>query len=443
MVLLLLLLALLPLGSFLAGFLPGGKGRAEPEPAAAARRDAGTLEVTVLRQGDLTPVEGARILVESLTGGAAERQSDLQGRVRLRGLGAGPVRVAATVDGRTTEAWVDPATQQEVLLSVGPEPVRTGRVTRADGTPARAHVRLLASDARELASTTTDERGCYELPDQREAASVCAVAQGTAPAAAPRGDVVLHEGTLVDGQLNGAGEGTLTVYGRVAAPQADDLIPFRVEWPVDANGAFRGRLPSGVEAFGTYEGLPVRVEAGPRDLPSSIRCSGVVRRSDGVPAARAVLLFRPLLDADFPPPLPGLRLEADAEGAFAAAGFADVRYSVEVYAPGCETRVVDDVRPGQGPIDLTLEPGYAVAGFVLDTAGLPVPGACVRAVGLPDENGRPVLTAEADAQGRFRVAGLGGTHARIRITAEGYHSTTLDHVTPKSNLRIVLQQANR
>jgi hypothetical protein len=46
----------------------------------------------------------------------------------------------------------------------------------------------------------------------------------------------------------------------------------------------------------------------------------------------------------------------------------------------------------------------------------------------------------ADSQGRFQLNGLGGTHARLRVTADGYHSTTLDHLPPSPPpLRVVLQ----
>jgi hypothetical protein len=151
-----------------------------------------------------------------------------------------------------------------------------------------------------------------------------------------------------------------------------------------------------------------------------------------------VLLFRPLL-GDFATPLLGLRVEADARGEFSAAGFADVPYSVEVYAPDCATRVVPEVMPGRGSLEITLEPGYAVGGFVVDAAGLPVPGARIRAMGLPEDADRPVLSAETDAQGRFRIAGLGGTHARLRVTADGYHATTVDRAGRGAQARVVLQ----
>jgi hypothetical protein len=70
---------------------------------------------------------------------------------------------------------------------------------------------------------------------------------------------------------------------------------------------------------------------------------------------------------------------------------------------------------------------------------MPVGGARVKAVGLPEEGERPVLDATADQIGRFRVAGLGGTRARVRVTAPGYHPTTLDIQPSATPLRVVLQ----
>jgi hypothetical protein len=348
------------------------------------------------------------------------------------------VRVRTTVEGRAAEAWVDPDAQRDVLLAVGPERLRAGRVLRANGAGGRARVSLLAEDGRELATTATDDRGEYELPDHPEAAAVCATAPGCAPAVAPDGDLTLREGSLVEGKVAGAAGGKLSVHGRVAAPRSDEMLPFRAEWDVGPDGSFRGRLPKGAETFGLYGGLPVRIAPGTIELPKAARVAGTVRRADGRPAGRAALLFRPLVDADFATPLPGLRVDADANGEFAASGFADVRYSVEVYAPDCATRLVPDIRPGT-PLEITLERGYTIGGFVVDTTGLPVPDARVRAVGLPEDPSRPLLSAVVDPQGRFRIAGLGGARCRVRVTAPGYHATTLDLKAFTTDLRVVLQ----
>jgi hypothetical protein len=352
--------------------------------------------------------------------------------VEVNGLGAGPVRVETAVGGRKAELWADPAVSREVMLAVGPERRRSGRVT-----PAPARVVLLAEDGAEVAFAETDAGGRYDLPDV--AGSVCAMKDGYAPAVAGSGDLVLREGALVEGRLVGGGAGDLLVVGLVPSPGDDQMLPFRATWRVGKDGGFRGRLPEGAEAFGTFRGLPVRVASGDVPLPEPAQAAGVVRRWDGTAAARAVLLFRPLLDADFATPLPGLRVDADARGEFLATGFAAARYSVEAYAPGCARRVLSDVAVGGEPIEIVLAPGFTVGGFVVDTAGLPVPGAKVSAVGLPQDDGRVVLSATADELGRFELAGLGGTHARLRVTADGHHATTLDSLPPTTSLRVVLQ----
>jgi len=432
LLLLILLALLLPLGNLLTGFLPGGKSRAEPANEPEPRESSGTLRVTVVRAEDQEPVEGARVLVARLAGGEAEAESDAEGHVRMNGLGAGPVRVTTTVDGRKAETWADPAVTHEVLLSVGPEPRRTGRVR-----PGPARVVLVGEDGSEVAAAETDAGGRYDLPDLP--GSLCATKDGFAPAVAKDGDLVLREGRMVEGKLIGGGAGDLLVVGLMPSPGNDEMLPFRAKWKVGKDGGFRGRLPEGAEAFGTFNGLPVRVAAGDVPLPAAAMAVGDVRSADGTPVPRAVLFFRPLLDADFATPLPGLRVEADTHGAFSAKGFAAVRYSVEAYAPGYARRVIPEVQVGGKALDIVLEPGFAIDGFIVDPAGLPVPGARLSAVGLPEDPERPVITATADEEGRFTLAGLGGTSARLRVTADGHHATTLDRIPPTRKLRVVLQ----
>ncbi|MHC4492696.1 MAG: carboxypeptidase-like regulatory domain-containing protein, partial [Planctomycetota bacterium] len=115
--LLLLIAAMLPLSSFLAGFLPGGGELPAVEPAAADDRSDGTLRVTVVGADHRDPVAGARILVERLTGGEAQAESDAEGQVVLEGLGPGPVRVEASVNGHKSETWADPSVDPEVYLA--------------------------------------------------------------------------------------------------------------------------------------------------------------------------------------------------------------------------------------------------------------------------------------------------------------------------------------
>jgi hypothetical protein len=439
--LLVILAAMLPLGAFLAGVFSGGGRRPDPSHSQQSDQTPGTLRVTVTSAIDRSPIAGARILVQGLTGGERDATSDGEGRAVLDVVANGPVRVEAVCDEGVVSVWTDPRIEREIQLAVDPASGRRGHVRFADGTPAAAQVRLLGESGEELAVTTTDEQGAYELPDDRAAFSVCAQPEGGAASVGRGGDLLVTGGEPVDGRLVGATEGTLRVFGRLAAAGDDELLFFRSNWTIDSDGVFSGRLPKGTRAWGLYDGLPVEIGPGERTLPDTVRAEGRVLRQDGGPAAGAVLLFRPLLDGDFPVPLPGLRVEADGEGHFDTPGLAKGRYSVEVRARACATTVFPEARPGEGSLEFRLARGYAVGGFVADTSGLPVSGARVQAVGVPDPAGEhPVARALADNEGRFTLEGLGGEQARIRVTAPGHHPTTLDAVRATDALTVVLQK---
>jgi len=440
--LLLLLAALLPLGAYLAGTLPGG-GRFPDRPKkAGAERRAGTLRVVVQHAEDRSPLEGARIRVRGWAGGEANATSGASGEAFLESLGRGPFRVEAVANGRRSSAWIDPEAGSEIRLSVAARKSRAGSVRDPAGAPVPdAEVRLLDGEGRVLARTRSGSGGLYELEDQPEAVAVCASAPGGRIAVAASGDLLLDQGETISGRILGAGAGPLEVYGRVPSMAADRMLPLRAIWTLDENGAFSANLPPGAQAWGLWKGLPVRIRAGETRLSEPATAEGRVRLEDGSPAGRASLTFRPLLEDDFPVPLPALKVDADADGRFEASGFAAVAYLVEVHAPDCAARRFNRVVPGGAPLDLVLEPGFSLRGFVVDSAGLPVPGARLRAIGLPaGEQDRPILATAADDRGSFELAGLGGTFARLHVAAEGYFSTTLDRATAGAKLRVVLQR---
>ena len=435
--LLLLLAAMFPLGDFFAGILwGGGRRHADDMPAGG---EAGTLKITVLSAASGKPVSGARILVFGLEGGSRDAVSAADGRATVTGL-RGPVRVEASLDGQQAMAWADPSAGG-IELAVAPPPVRRGRVRFADGRGAAAAVKLLNAHGDELAHTDTDADGRYELVDIADARSICAEPRDAAPAVAADGDVVVDPGEKIEGRLLGAGAGTLEVFGLMPQPDDDAMLPFRCVWRVQSDGSFSGRLPRGVRAWGRYAGLPLEVKPGALALPESVTATGVVRRADGTGASRAELLFRPLLGADFPVPLPPVRVVANEEGRFSVPGFAKGDYAVELRCEGCATRLVPDVRPGESPLEFRLEAGYVLQGRVVDATGLPIPAAEVRAVCLPDEKGeRPVARTRADVAGAFVLRGLGGDYARVQVTAPGHHPTTLDGVRSAPGLKIILQK---
>ena len=438
--LLLILAAMFPLGDFFAGILWGG-GRRQADDLSETERKPGTLEITVLSARTGKPVSGARILVSGLEGDPQNAVSGPGGRATLENLGRGPVRIEVSHGGETAMAWADPAKGGHLELTVVQEKARRGQVRFAGGRTAPVTVRLMDADGEELARVQTGPDGRYELAEKPGARSICIEAPHSAPAVAEDGDIDLDGGEEIAGRLLGAGAGTLEVFGRAPQPDDDAMLPFRCVWKVASDGSFSGRLPKGVRAWGRYAGLPLELKPGALALPKPVTATGIVRRADGTGAARAELLFGPLLGADFPVPLPPVRVIANEAGRFTVPGFAQGRYAVEVRANGCATRIVSDVKPGAEPLEFKLAPGFSLAGRIVDAGGLPVPSAEVRAVSLPDESGEfPVARARADIAGVFVLKGMGGEYARIQVTAAGHHPTTLDGVRPGAGLKIILQK---
>jgi hypothetical protein len=440
--LLLLLAAMLPLGDFLAGYLTGGGRLPDPLRPDASPSDASTLRITVRSSVDGHPIEGARILVEGLAGGEAELVSDGEGRATVSGLGRGPIRIEAGHAGTFTSVWTDPAVDAEIELSLEERSARRGHVRDAGGRPVAARVALLGPDGTEIATARTDPDGLYVLPDDPAGVSVCAQPlAGGAPAVAVGGDLTVRPGVEIEGRIFGAGRGELRLFGLLPAPEGDGMLPFRAVWPTDADGSFSGHVPGPQRIWATYDGRPLELRAGELHLPERAAARGRVLRSDGSPASEASLRFRPLLEGDFPIPVPEQRVTADAEGRFRAEGLARVRYLVELEAPGCASRTVPEIVPGPEPMEFRLDAGYALEGRIVDAAGLPVPSASVHAVGYPDPDWeRPVLRTRADERGRFRIEGLGGEQARVYVTAPGYHPTTVEGVSGGEPLSVVLQR---
>jgi len=440
LLLFLLLFALLPLSRFLAGVLPGG-GRRESEPVAVAAPRPGTLRVVVVQAASGEPVEGAVIEVEGLGGGEGSARTDPRGEARLEGLGTEAVRVEASAAGQGATRWVDPRADGTIHLAVEPAPRRTGRVRGAAGATGRVTVRLLDASGEILAEVSTDADGRFELPDHPRAVAVCAYAEQGAPAAAREGDLLLEPGVRLQGKLVGAGAGVLRVVVLLTSPGRDDPLPGVVDWKTGPDGSFEGELPRGARAYALFEGLPVRLGPGEITLPRRAEARGRVLGPGGSPAGCASLLFRPLLGEDFPVPLPGLRVVAGADGAFAATGLCDTDYAVEARAPGCAATLIHRLVPADGPIEVLLEAGFSLAGRVVDPSGLPLAGAELVAWGLPDDAGRFLAaTARSGIDGLFSLDGLGGRRARLRVLASGFHPMTLDGLSATGNLRLLLQR---
>lgn len=404
----LLLLLLSPLGRFFRGFLPGG-GR-EPDGGARQAPEERGLRVTVLRGRGGPPVGGARILVRRADGSALDLVADDAGVARLPP-GEGRVSVSASEGGANAEEALDGAAGGELLLLLAPaRDLLEGRVRASADAPARATVRLLDERAAILAECPTDTEGRYRLPRLPDAAAVCAEGGAGALAAAEEGDLSLADGEPTRFRIVGARASEVEVRALWTPPTSDRRLPLRGRVALDAEGAGEVSLPRGATGYVVAEGRAARLRPGAIELPERVAVSGRVRRFDGSPARGAVLLFRPLLDADFPAPLPETRVVAGDGGSFSASVPAG-RHALEIRAPGCAAHFVDDFATGGAPLDAKLAPGFLARGKVLDAEGAPIPGALVTHVA-----GR----AFAEEDGTFALDGLPGEEATLTASAAGF-----------------------
>ena len=178
----------------------------------------------------------------------------------------------------------------------------------------------------------------------------------------------------------------------------------------DAAGEFRIELRAGNwavwaegEGFAPTSPLRVRVRAGQtRALDEPLRLAaagllvGLVQDALGRPLVGAQVSVR----AD----RQRLSAETDAQGRFGLQ-VAEGLYTVSASAPGyvaAGERQVPVALSTGGEVELTLEPGGALEGLVLDADGRPLPDAFV----FVYRDGQRLGQAPSDAQGRFRVSEL-------------------------------------
>ncbi len=438
LLLLLLLALLLPLGDFLAGTFPGGGRRPAEGGDREALSDPGGLRIRVVSGGETAPVEGALVSVEGLSGGVVEGVTGADGTLRVDRLPSGPVRVRARWGGGESAEWVDPSRAPRVELALGRPRERSGRVLGGS----TACILLLDRDGAVLARTQADAEGRYRLDDDARASFVAALTDGGAAAVARGGDLDLASGVPLTGRVAGAQEAReIALHALIPSSGEDEQAILRWTAALEGDGAFAVRFPAGARIWGVVGGRPVELREGVNPLPAAARARGRVLAPGGAPASRATLRFTPLGEGDAPTPLPALRAETDAGGSFDVEGLADIAYSLEVGAPECATRRLALFRPAAGEVEIRLEPGYTMHGTVVDRDGFPVRDAEVLGVGLPDpEQERPLARDRTDDRGRFRLAGLGGDSATIRVAAPGFHPTTLPGSPPGRPLRVVLQR---
>jgi hypothetical protein len=197
--------------------------------------------------------------------------------------------------------------------------------------------------------------------------------------------------------------------GKCLVPVAD-----RGPWRIVARAA-------NLEAASTQ----VEVETGRQavavlELEAGVRLEGTVRDESGRPVAGAFVSIG-LSD-------PALTSRTDANGRYQIRGIPlgtfSVTASIDHLRPDTKAQVAFSV-PGETLVrDFLLAAGSAVAGTVVDEAGVPVSRA---AVIVSNEVARMVRT---DGMGRFEAAGLGDGPLTIRVTVRGFAPSTERGVAP-------------
>lgn len=424
------MLLLFKLNPYLAGVLPGG-GKNETEPKRAIA--LGSLEVLVVRQSDRSPVSGATIRIEGLSGKRHSMTSSREGKAVFNELLHEPHRVTSEGAGSSGTAWSN--TGEVVEISLGIRPKRNGRVHDQDGNARPGIVHLLDRNARILASTSTDADGRYELVDLPEGVAVCAWPRNGAPASSGSGDIIVDEGEpCVETE-------PCDVFAMVPDSAEDKMVPLR------ARIFGEGRLPRGARAW-VFEGDSARGASGVRPAGSSEfpgYCpgpKGAVVDSAGKAVAGARVEAHAMYEGArvVPNPKPQF-VFTDNDGQFEFDSVSVGRKEFRVSAPGFATVIAPHA---DGVVQITLPRGYSVGGRVVDKDGNGVRGVRIDALPTPDpkarlEEGRTVTTDD----GRFFLSGLGGTHVRVRASKRGYVAITMDHVPPNGFVTMRLKKRAR
>jgi protocatechuate 3,4-dioxygenase beta subunit len=272
-------------------------------------------------------------------------------------------------------------------------------------------------------------------------------------------DVVLNGAAVLQGTVSMAQGATvkgarvwLTGGGQIARSARGAGRP--LETFSDANGAWtitdvpptatvvvRGQL-------GSLEATPIPVNLQrPPTHPLKLVLGGtvtllgrVVDSGDGsaVPNARVQIVPK-----GAPWGRDGRTLTTDAQGAFRAEQLIAGEYDLtprrgDYLAASARTLTLNADDP-ESRVELALDPGLVVAGRVTDEHGRALAGAVVADGNVDDPPGTVRRSQPLDADGRFRLTGFRPGTYRLRVTAQGYKTQTVEGLRGGENrLRFAL-----
>lgn len=366
----------------------------------------------------------------------ADADGHLQAELAVLPDAPGEPAESASPSGERTEVPASPA-------SLPPTPAEsegallTGRVVEPDGAPvAEARVSLRTRELRgfsvldlevartarviDEARTGVDGRFAFAL-DPMLAVDVWAEKDGSCEAvtidrhAGQVLELVLTPGFLVRGRVTRAADGRAVAEAEVRAMQLGERSwAHRRDARTDADGRYELRLP--VRERVTVDVLP-RVEQARDNLLVEFDSSGVAHLD--VEVVEGLEVTGRVTDAATGLPLADATIGegwffrrtavSDANGEYRLTGFGELGVH-ELYArasgygKAVDSPAIVDARHRR--LDFALRPSRAATGRLVDTAGQPVPGAYIAAVGQGSPSEVDWASAWSDADGRFRCVDL-------------------------------------
>jgi uncharacterized GH25 family protein len=168
-----------------------------------------------------------------------------------------------------------------------------------------------------------------------------------------------------------------------------------------------------------------------------------------LPAPQAVVTllsanaFEEIARASLPGREQGLRVTADANGAYELRNAPPGPWSVQALAPGFAKVVrspVDPLPEQQATVvDFELPRGLSIQGRIIASSGRPIADARIQATALQSDGSQ--LEATSDQGGNFEVLGMREGSQWLRITAKGYQMHDERSVPAGTqNLQVILEE---